>query len=263
MKRSWCLLSLAILIPACQSAPKAPPAAPAPPPELLRPYQGVLRVLPHRGDERALTLGPGTRLTGDCDVAVRVRSVAFEKGDARFALETLGQTKVGERGVTCRRIEPTIQLVLSGFASGPVTAEVTARIDEVLLTPEDYLREKGTPFDRPASDAPSQVASQLSDASGGERSLARGVVAWPRPLLSVNPTHRADSGSARFERLVVLEAVVGTDGRLHRPRLKSSLDPAHEASVLSVAPLWRFEPARGSAAPVGARVLLELVLRVY
>ena len=99
-------------------------------PELLRPYEGALRVLPHRGDERALTLGPGMRWTGDCDIVVRVRSVAFEKGDARFALETVGQPRVGERGVTCRRIEPTVQLVLSGFASGPVTPEVTARIDE-------------------------------------------------------------------------------------------------------------------------------------
>ena len=263
MNRSWCLLFLTVLIPACQSAPKAPPAAPAPPPELLRPYEGALRVLPHRGDERALTLRPGTRLTGDCDIAVRVRSVAFEKGDARFALETVGQPKVGERGVTCRRIEPTVQLVLSGFASGPVTPEVTARIDEVLLTPEAYLRAKGTAFDRPAGDAPSEVASQLSDASGGERGLARGVVAWPRLLLSVDAIHRAAAGSARFGRLVAFEAVVGTDGRLHRPRLKASLDPAHEASVLSVVPFWRFEPARSGDAPVGARVPLELVLRVY
>jgi hypothetical protein len=263
MNRSRCLLFLAVLIPACQSAPKAPPAAPASLPEALRPYEGALRVLPHRGDERALTLRPGTRLTGDCDIAVRIRSVAFEKGDARFALETVGQPKVGERRVRCRRIEPTIQLVLAGFASGPVTPEVTARIDEVLLTPEAYLRAKGTAFDRAPGDAPSEVASRLSDANGDERRLARGIAAWPRLLLSVDPTRRAVSGGGRFERLVALEAVVGTDGRLYRPQIKASLDPAHEGAVMSVVPFWRFEPARRGDAPVGARVRLELALRVY
>lgn len=263
MNRSWCLLFLAVLIPACQSAPKAPPAAPAPPPELLRPYEGALRVLPHRGDERALTLRPGTPLTGDCDIAVRVRSVAFEKGDARFALETVGQPKVGERGVTCKRTEPTIQLVLTGFSPGPPTPEVTARVDEVLLTPEAYLRAKGTAFDRGPGDPPSEVASQLTDANDGERKLARQVVAWPRVLLSVDPAQPASKERPHYERLVDFEAVVGTDGRLHRPQVKSSLDAANERAVLDALPYWRLEPARRADTPVAARVALRLVLRVY
>ena len=117
MNRSWYgLLLLALLAPACKTGgPKAPPAPPAPPPDLLRPYEGALRVLPHRGDERALTLKAGESLAGDCDVAVRVRSVVFEKGAARFALETLGLPKVGESRVRCKRLEPDIQLVAHGL----------------------------------------------------------------------------------------------------------------------------------------------------
>ena len=265
MNRSWpVLLLLALLAPACKTAgAKAPPAPPAPLPDLLRPYEGALRVLPHQGDVRALTLTAAGRLAGACDVAVRVRSVAFDKGEARFALETVGQPKVGERGVTCKRTEPAIQLLLTGFPSGPVTPEVAARIDEVLLTPEAYLRARGTAFDLAPGEAPSEVASELTDANDDERKLARRVTAWPRSLLSVDPTSPAPKGRARFERLVALEAVVGTDGRLHRPRLKTSLDPAHESAVLSVVPFWRFEPARRGDGPVGARVSLELVLRVY
>jgi hypothetical protein len=264
MNRSWYgLLFLAVLMPACQSAPKAPPASPGPPPELLRPYEGALRVLPHQGDVRALSLRPGERLTGGCDVAVRVRSVAFDRGEVRFALETIGQPRVGEGGVTCKRVEPRIQLALTGLRAGLVTPEVTARIDELLLTPEAYLRAKGAAFDRPPGEPPSEVASQLSDANDGERRLARGVVAWPRRLLSVDPTFRAPKGRARYERLVDFEAVVGTDGRLHRPRVRTSLDLAHESAVLSTLPLWRCEPARGADAPVGARIPLQLVLRVY
>jgi len=258
------LLLLALLGPACKTGgAKAPPAPPAPPPDLLRPYEGALLVLLHQGDTQALTLKAGQRLAGECDVAVRVRSVAFDKGEARFALEMVGQPKVGERGVTCKRIEPAIQLVLTGFSPGPVTPEVTARIDEVLQTPEAYLRSKGTAFDRPAGAAPAEVASQQPDASESERRLARGVVAWPQPLLSVEALSRVPNKRAHFERLVAVEAVVGTDGRLYRPQVKTSLGAAHEDAVLTALLFWRLEPARRADGPVGARVPLEAALRVY
>jgi hypothetical protein len=265
MNRScYVLVSLALLAPACKTAgPKAPPAPPAPLPDLLRPYEGALLVLVHQGDAPALTLKAGQRPTGECDVAVRVRSVAYDKGEARFALETVGQPKVGERGVTCKRTEPAIQLVLTGFPSGPPTPEVTARIDEVLPTPEAYLRAKGTAFDRPPGEGPAEVASQLTDANDGERKLARRVVAWPQVLLSVDPAQPAPKGRPHYERLVDFEAVVGPDGRLHRPQVKTSLDPALESVVLGALPFWRLEPARRADTPVAARVALRLVLRVY
>ena len=263
MKRSWYVpLALCVLLPACQTASKAPPAVTGPPPELLRPYEGALRLLPHQGDVRVLTLAAGRSLAGACDVAVRVQSVAFDKGVARFALEMLGQPKVGERGVTCKRIEPAIQLTLTGLP-GELNTDVTARIDEVLLTPEAYLKAKGTAFDRPAAAAPTEVASRLTDANDDERKAARGIVAWPQLLLSVDPLDRAPKGRAHYERLVDFEAVVGKDGRLYRPQVKSSLDPALERVVVGVLPLWRFEPARRADGPVAARVAQRLVLRVY
>ena len=255
-------LALSVLLPACQTAPKAPPAVTAPLPELLQPYQGALRLLPHQGDVRVLKLPAGRPVAGACDVAVRVRSVTFDKGEARFALEMLGQPKVGERGVTCKRLEPAIQLTLTGLP-GELSPDVTARIDEVLLTPEAYLKAKGTAFDRPAAAAPTEVASRLTDANDDERKSARAVVAWPQPLLSVDALSRAPKKRAHYERLVDFEAVVGTDGRLYRPQVKSSLDPALERVVEGVLPLWRLEPARRADTPVAARVALRLVLRVY
>jgi hypothetical protein len=221
-----------------------------------------LRLLPHQGDVRVLTLAAGQRLAGGCDVAVRVRSVAFDKGEARFALDMLGQPKVGERGVSCERLEPSIQLTLTGLPA-QLTPEVTARVDEVLLTPEAYLETKGAAFDRPAAAAPTEAASRLTDANDDERKAARGVVAWPQPLLSVEPLSRAPKKRAHYERLVDFEAVVGTDGRLYRPKVKTSLDPALERLVLDVLPLWRLEPARRASGPVAARVALQLALRVY
>jgi hypothetical protein len=265
MKRScYGLLLLALLAPSCKTAgPKGPPAGPALLPELLRPYQGALRVLPGRGDEKALTLEAGEALAGACDVAVKVQSLAYDGASARFALVTVGQPRVGERRVRCKRLVPAMQLTLSGLPAGPPTAETTARIDAVLLTAEAYLRKKGTAFDRTPGEAPSEVASRLPDASESERRLARGVLAWPRQLMTVEATCRDASGRGGHERLVGFEAVVGTDGRLYRPQVKTSIGRAHEAALHDALGLWRFEPARRADAPLGARVALEAVLRVY
>jgi hypothetical protein len=257
------LLLLASLLPACQTAgPRTPPTTTALP-DLLRAYEGALRVLPGRADEKALTLKPGDSLAGTCDVAVRVKSVAFDKGTASFALESVGQPRVGERGPKCKQLQPSIPLAVTGFAAGPATPETTARIDTLLLTPEDYLKRKGTAFDRPKADVPPEIASQLPDASESERRLARSVVAWPRALLSVEAIYHDASGRGRHERLVAVEAVVGTDGRLYRPLVRVSIDRAHQAAIETALQLWRFEPARRSDGPLGARVALEVPLRVY
>jgi len=264
MKRSrYGLLLLALLAPACKSAPKAPPMAPAPLPDLLRPYEGALRVLPYKGDEKALTLKAAQALAGTCDVAVRVRSVAFADATARFSLETVGLPRVGERRGRCKLLQPGIELAIAGLPAGAVTADTTARIDEVLLTPEAYLKLKGTAFDRPPGGAPPEVASQLPDASESERRFARSVVAWPKPLLSVEATYHDPSRRAHHERLVGFEAVVGNDGRLYKPQIKVSVDPAHDAAIQKALSFWRFEPARRADAPLGARVPLEIALRVY
>jgi hypothetical protein len=256
-------LLLALLVPACQTAPKKPASGPAALPDLLRPYEGALRVLPGRADEKALTLKPADVLTGACDVAVKVRGLAFDKGTVRFSLESIGQPRVGDRRPRCKELQPGMQLVFTGLDPEAVTTKTTTRIDAALLTPEEYLRRKGGSFDRPQAAAPAEVASQLPDANDGERRLARAVVAWPRPLLSVEALYHDASGRRLHERLVGVEAVVGTDGRVYRPVVKASIDRAHEAALEEVLQMWRFDPARRGDGPLGARVPLEVPLRVY
>ena len=256
------LLLLALLVPACQTAPKKPASA-APLPDLLRPYEGALRVLPGRADEKALTLKPADVLTGTCDMAVKVRGIAFDKGTVRFSLESIGQPRVGDRRPRCKELQPGMQLVFTGLDPEAVTTKTTTRIDAALLTPEEYLRRKGGSFDRPQAAAPAEVASQLPDANDGERRLARAVVAWPLPLLSVEALYHDASGRGLHERLVGVEAVVGTDGRVYRPLVKASIDRAHEAALQAVLQMWRFDPARRGDGPLGARVPLEVPLRVY
>lgn len=257
------LLLVAALLPGCRSAPKTPAATAVPLPDPLRSYEGALRLLPGRADEKALVLKPGSSLAGTCDLAVRVLSVAYDKGAARFALETVGEPRVGDRRPSCKRLQPGLALTIDGLGAGPLTAEATARIDAALLRPEEYLRRKGGAFDRPKGEAPSEVASQLPDASDSERRLARTVVAWPKPLLTVEALYHDASGKGRHERLVGTEAVVGGDGRAYRPKVKSSIDTTHQRALDTALELWRFEPARRADGPLAARVPLEVPLRVY
>ena len=256
-------LLLALLVPACQTAPKKPASGPAALSDLLRPYEGALRVLPGRADEKALTLKPGDVLTGACDVAVKVRGLAFDKGTVRFSLESVGQPQLGGRRPRCKELQPGMQLLFTGLDPDGVTTKTTTRIDAALLTPEEYLRRKGGSFDRPQAAAPAEVASQLPDANDGERRLSRAVVAWPRPLLSVEALYHDASKRGLHERLVGVEAVVGTDGRVYRPVVKASIDRAHQAALETALQMWRFDPARRGDGPLGARVPLEVPLRVY
>ena len=252
---------LVLLTTACKAGgPKAPPGAPAPP-DLLRPYEGQFRLLRHKGEERKVKLKAQERPAGECDVAVRVKSAVLEMGTGRFSLETVGVPNVGGRDAQCKRLQPSVELTITGLSSTP--ADLLAQVDEKLETPEAYLRAKGGAFDRPPGKAPGEVASELFDASAEERKLARAVTSWPQVLLSVSPVSRAPAKRVRTQAFVEFEAVVGTDGRLSNPRLKASVGDANEAAVMSSFAFWRFAPARRGDTPMGARISLRTVLRVY
>ncbi len=262
MKRGLAVLLGALALPACKSAtPKETAAVPVPP-DVVAGYVDQLRILRHQGDERSLTLDANRSLAGDCDVAVRVRTAALEKGSLRFGLERVGLPRVGGRVARCRRLQPGSQLTFTGLGVSPESGAVATRVDAVLQTPEAFLAAKGLPFDLAPGPPPVEVASQEPDANEGERALARKVAAWPKLLLSVDTVHRDASGRVRYQGEVELVAIVGGDGRLYEPRLKGSLNETHQAAVLRTLPLWRFEPARRGDAPVAARVPLRTTLTI-
>ena len=262
MKRSLRVALAAVLLAAgCRSAgPKGGAVRPGPDP--LRAYVGEVRILRAKADERSVTAGGKQRLTGDCDMVVRVRSAGFQKGGALFSLETVGRPAVSGREPRCRQVQPMIQLLVSGATAS--ASDLVARVDEVLQTPEAYMRSKGVAFDRPAAAAvPKEVASPDVLGPAAEATLGRKVTAWPKLLLSVSPYVHDTSGRLRQESEVEFEGVVGTDGRLHEPRLKTALSPAHQDAVLGALSRWRYEPAHTAEAPVPARITSRLALRIY
>jgi hypothetical protein len=262
MKRSLlAFAALVVLVPACKTAgPKArlgPPVLPEP----LDEYAGELRILRHKEGDKTLKTRPQEALSGGCHVAVYVRAVEYEKETARFSLDTVGLPKVRGQATTCRRAQPGLTLLIEGLAGGTDPPTVRAWVDAVLQTPEGYLATKGIEFDRPPGEEPTEVASREVFSGTAERNLGRRVTSWPEVLLSVDPWYH--HSQIRQESEVELDAVVGTDGRLHQPNVHTGLSSPYERAVLRVLPLWRFEPARRGEEPVAARVLLRPIFRIY
>jgi hypothetical protein len=264
MKRSLSIaLLLVVLGPGCRTAgPKTPPGPPVLP-DPLGEYAGELRSLRHEEGKQTIKARPGQAPAGSCELAVRVRTVTLDKETAHFSLDTLGLPKVKGQAVRCRRARPGLRLLVEGLTGDADPPAVRARVDQFLRTPKAYLETKGITFDRPPGEAPTEVASREVFSGTEQQNLGRQVTAWPEVLLSVDPWYYDSSGRLRQEGEIELEAVVGTDGRLHEPRVRTGVSPSHERTVLSVLPLWRFEPARRGEEPIAARILLRPIFRIY
>ncbi len=262
-RRLLAFLALVALAPACKTAGPKGPLGPPVLPEPLGEYTGELRILRHEDGKKTLKARPGETPSGGCHVAVQVRAVALEKGTARFSLDTVGLPKVRGQATRCRKAQPRLTLIVEGLAAGADPSTVRARLDTMLQTPEGYLETKGVEFDRSPGEVPTEVASREVFSGTTEQNLGRLVTAWPEVLLSVDPWYYDSSGRLRQEGEVELEAVVGTNGRLHEPRVRTGLSSSYERTVLRVLPLWRFEPARRGEEPIGARILLRPIFRIF
>ena len=255
-------IAVALALPACATKSKAPAGGPGT--DFLRPYVGQQRVLRFQGDQAkvAVTKKDRPQMPGACDVAVQVRSAVLEKGGTRLVLESLGAARAEKAHPRCGQIPATITLTLTGFSGG--SGPVVGRLDQILPTPEGYLRAYGVQFDRPAGAEPALAASSAdqTSASDQERRLEGRVTAPPRKLFWVDPIYRDPRGAVKYEGEVEIEGVVGVDGRLYRTRVRGSLDKAHVAAIQRVLPLWRYEPARTGSDPLAAHVLSRLVFRI-
>jgi|SRR5436309_7366443 len=254
--------ALALSLAACHPAPPKGPAVR--PTDFLRGYVGQQRVLRFQADRTRLVVRrkDPAQLPGACDAAVDVRSARLEKGSPFLVLETLGTPGVERARSRCKTVPATITLNLTGFGAD-TPAQVTARLDQLLPTPDGYLRAYGVAFDLPPAGEPAVAASNETTAPDEERRLGRRVTSWPRKLFWVDPIYRDPRHIVRHEGEVEFEAVVGADGRVYRPRIVTSLEKEHVSAIQRVLPMWRFEPARAGKDAVPARLASRLVFRIY
>ena len=158
--------------------------------------------------------------------------------------------------------EPAPDTTLTVARVGSADA-LSGALDALLPTPEQYLKNSGTPFDRDPGAAPAVAAADGLGTTGDERNLARQVTTWPVALLTVDADVPAGKRVGGRESEVDFVAVVGTDGRLHAPRVTTPLSDDHVKQLMRAFALWRYQPARGAGGELPARVTGKAVLRLY
>jgi TonB family protein len=140
---------------------------------------------------------------------------------------------------------------------------------EAVKASHQWLFKPGT--DRSGNPVPVIVTLMLSFrlAQNPDDDFAKGTcpvpsdVTIPLKLIhQVEPQYTHDALQAKVEGTVLVEAVVGTDGKVMRTRVKKSLDKLYglDQQALMAVSDWTFEPDSGKCQGLPAPTLVTLVL---
>jgi len=125
---------------------------------------------------------------------------------------------------------------------------VSAAVGGILQTPEQYLAAHGVDFRLPP---------------GSDDEPATRPSIQPKILFQVIPEYSDTARQSKYRGTVMTGFVVGTDGRIHRPRIVKAAGMGLDENVLRVLPLWRFEPGRQNDRPVAAESTVENTFNLY
>jgi len=97
---------------------------------------------------------------------------------------------------------------------------------------------------------------------GGVYHIGGGVSA-PRLIYGPEPEFSDEARKAKYEGTVVLQVVVGNDGRTHDIRVAQSLGMGLDEKAIEAIRLWKFEPGRKDGVPVAVLVDIEVNFHLY
>lgn len=101
--------------------------------------------------------------------------------------------------------------------------------------------------------SPTDVAPPAFRANPNTSSLV-----YPKLLREVKPRYARDAMRRKVEGVLVLDAIVGIDGRVTSAVVSRSLDRKLDAQGVGAARRWRFEPGLKDGVPVPVLVTIEL-----
>src|SRR5579884_3868113 len=83
-------------------------------------------------------------------------------------------------------------------------------------------------------------------------------VTSPRLIYGPEPEFSEEAREAKHQGTVVLQVVVGTDGRTHDIRVTQSLGMGLDEKAIEAIRGWKFEPSRKDGVPVAVLVDIEV-----
>jgi protein TonB len=90
-----------------------------------------------------------------------------------------------------------------------------------------------------------------------------GGIASPRLIYGPEPEFSEEARKAKYQGTVVLQVVVGLDGRTHDIRVAQSLGMGLDEKAIEAIRQWMFEPSRKDGVPVAVLVDIEVNFHLY
>jgi len=98
---------------------------------------------------------------------------------------------------------------------------------------------------------------------GGGVFKVGGGVSGPVVLVKVDPEYSEEARKAKYQGVVVLQVVIGADGRPRDIRVARTLGMGLDQKAIDAVRQWRFEPALKGSQPVAVVVNIEVNFRLY
>jgi protein TonB len=88
-------------------------------------------------------------------------------------------------------------------------------------------------------------------------------VSAPRAIYTPEPEFSEEARKAKYQGVVVLNIVVGTDGRVHSPRVVRSLGMGLDEKAIEGVKTWKFDPSKKDGRPVAVEMNIEVAFNLY
>ena len=85
----------------------------------------------------------------------------------------------------------------------------------------------------------------------------------PSLTYSPEPEFTDEARKSRHQGVVILQVVVGADGRAHNMRVVQPLGLGLDQKAVEAVGLWKFEPARKDGKAVPVAVNIEVTFRLF
>jgi periplasmic protein TonB len=88
-------------------------------------------------------------------------------------------------------------------------------------------------------------------------------VSPPRPIYTPEPEFSEEARKAKYQGVVVLNIIVGVDGRVHNQRVIRSLGMGLDEKALEGVKTWKFDPSKKDGRPVAVEMNIEVAFNLY
>jgi hypothetical protein len=192
-------------------------------------------------------------------MAVQLKRAEWGRGKAHLWFQNIGHPAIagwlhratpGEKP-SCPMDYGHVELELTGFQQNEAPAAVEAAVREILLTPEEYMAAHGVSFDLPPGRDDETAIKCVSP------------VVPVKPLFTVDPEFSDQARKAKYQGTVKIGMVVGSDGRVHKPRVTAPLGMGLDETSLAVLSMWRFQPGTQAGKPVACETMVETSFNLY